>query len=204
VIAIAKNALRGAYIPNRKGKECGKGRRRNETSAMPCARGNYFRRKRSEISPDIERNTSTASAPIMQNAIIIQSPTAPNFSLEYASGMPVASVSYLVYLQQVSDWSNGWCAELWSEMWAEEDAASGFPGFGARSASAEGAREKLALQFFDVNGTVARADCERRSTGVQFSAHAGMAQRTGNLNRNIQRDAAVAGVRVERRVQIAR
>jgi len=115
---------------------------------MPCARGNYFRRKRSEISPDIERNTSTASAPIMQNAIIIQSPTAPNFSLEYASGMPVASVSYLVYLQQVSDWSNGWCAELWSKMWADEDAASGFPGFGARSASRRRRQGKTRLTIF--------------------------------------------------------
>ena len=110
-----------------------------------------------------------------------------------------------LYLQYVSDWSNVWCAELWSKMWAEDDTASGFSGLGARSASRTKApRERLALQFFDVNGSVARADRERRSTGVQFSAHGGMAQRTGNLNRNIQRDAAVAGVRVERRVQIAR
>jgi hypothetical protein len=56
---------------NGKRKECGEGRRSNERSAMSWARGFYFRRKRSEISPEIERNTSTASAPIMQNAIII-------------------------------------------------------------------------------------------------------------------------------------
>jgi len=37
------------------------------------ARGNYFRRNRLEISPETERNTSTASAPIMQKAIIILS-----------------------------------------------------------------------------------------------------------------------------------
>jgi hypothetical protein len=37
------------------------------------ARGDYFRRKRLEISPETERNTSTASAPIMQKAIIILS-----------------------------------------------------------------------------------------------------------------------------------
>jgi hypothetical protein len=74
------------------------------TKGARCrARVNYFRRKRSEISPDIERNTSTASAPIMQNAIINHSPTAPNFSLEYASGVPGSSVSYLVYLQQARD-----------------------------------------------------------------------------------------------------
>ncbi len=35
------------------------------------ARGNYFRRNSSEISPETERNTSTASAPIMPKAIII-------------------------------------------------------------------------------------------------------------------------------------
>jgi hypothetical protein len=33
--------------------------------------GDYFRRNRFEISPEIERNTSTASAPIMQKAIIM-------------------------------------------------------------------------------------------------------------------------------------
>jgi len=33
--------------------------------------GDYFRRNRFEISPEIERNTSTASAPIMQKAIIV-------------------------------------------------------------------------------------------------------------------------------------
>jgi hypothetical protein len=35
------------------------------------ARGNYFRRNRSEISSETERNTSTARTPIMQKAIII-------------------------------------------------------------------------------------------------------------------------------------
>ena len=38
--------------------------------------GNYFLRNRFEISPEIERNTSTASAPIMQKAIIIFSGSA--------------------------------------------------------------------------------------------------------------------------------
>jgi hypothetical protein len=59
------------------------------------------------------------------------------------------------------------------------------------------AAKNTPLQFFDVNGSVARADCERGAAGIQFSAHGGMAQRAGNLNRDIQRDAAVAGVRVE-------
>jgi hypothetical protein len=68
---LEKMRLVTRVVQNGKGKGCGKGRRSNARSAMPCARGNYFRRKRSEISPDIERNTSTASAPIMQNAIII-------------------------------------------------------------------------------------------------------------------------------------
>jgi hypothetical protein len=36
-------------------------------------RRNYFRRNRLEISPETERNTSTASAPIMQKASIILS-----------------------------------------------------------------------------------------------------------------------------------
>jgi hypothetical protein len=40
------------------------------------ARGNYFRRNRLEISPESERNTSTANAPIMQKAIIIFSGSA--------------------------------------------------------------------------------------------------------------------------------
>jgi hypothetical protein len=35
-----------------------------------CARGNYLRRNSSEISLETERNTSTASAPIMPKAII--------------------------------------------------------------------------------------------------------------------------------------
>jgi hypothetical protein len=35
------------------------------------ARGNYLRRKSSEMSPETERNTSTASAPIIPKAIII-------------------------------------------------------------------------------------------------------------------------------------
>lgn len=34
-------------------------------------RGTYLRRNRPEISSEIERNTSTASAPIMPKAIII-------------------------------------------------------------------------------------------------------------------------------------
>jgi hypothetical protein len=38
--------------------------------------GNYFLRNRFEISPEIERNTSTASAPIMQKVIIIFSGSA--------------------------------------------------------------------------------------------------------------------------------
>jgi hypothetical protein len=42
-------------------------------SCKKSSRGDYFRRNRLEISPETERNTSTASAPIMQKAIIILS-----------------------------------------------------------------------------------------------------------------------------------
>jgi hypothetical protein len=52
------------------------------------ARGDYFRRNRLEISPETERNTSTASAPIMQKAIIILSGRA---RLPHGISMPGAS-----------------------------------------------------------------------------------------------------------------
>jgi hypothetical protein len=50
--------------------KAGKGR---ILGAVVPARRSYFRRNRLEISPETERNTSTASAPIMQKAIIILS-----------------------------------------------------------------------------------------------------------------------------------
>ena len=50
--------------------------------------GNYFRRDRLEISPETETNTSTASAPIMQKAIIIFSGSA---ELRDGIGKPHAS-----------------------------------------------------------------------------------------------------------------
>jgi hypothetical protein len=56
--------------------------------------------------------------------------------------MPVASVSYLLYLQYGSGCSDGRREELWSKMWAAGDTASGFPGVGRRAASARGARPK--------------------------------------------------------------
>src|ERR1700730_12037281 len=65
--------------PNRGGREAWRRRR---------ARGNYFRRDRLEISPETERNTSTASAPIMQKAIIIFSGSA---ELRDGIGKPHAS-----------------------------------------------------------------------------------------------------------------
>lgn len=45
-------------------------------TAKASVPGNYFRRDRLEISPETERNTSTASAPIIQKAIIIFSGSA--------------------------------------------------------------------------------------------------------------------------------
>jgi hypothetical protein len=44
---------------------------KNGEGVFARARGNYLRRKSSEISPETERNTSTANTPIMQKAIII-------------------------------------------------------------------------------------------------------------------------------------
>jgi hypothetical protein len=67
------------------------------------ARGNHLRRNRSEISLETERNTNTASAPIMPKAIIIFS-VAPNVTL--GTGKPHASrgMKYLQHLQYASRW----------------------------------------------------------------------------------------------------
>ena len=93
-------------------------------------------------------------------------------------------------------------ADLLPKMWAYADTASGFSGGRSRSTEkhVRSESESAPLQFFDVDGAVARADRQRGASGIQFSAHGGMAQRAGNLNWDIQRDAAVASVRVEHRV----
>jgi hypothetical protein len=93
-------------------------------------------------------------------------------------------------------------ADLLPKMWASADTASGFSGGRSRSTEkhVRSESESAPLQFFDVNGSVAGADRKRGAPGIQFSANGGMAQRAGNLNRDIQRDAAVTGVRVEHRV----
>src|SRR5271155_5286143 len=91
-------------------------------------------------------------------------------------------------------------------MWANADTVPDLSGSGGLPENMYAAlRTKTApLQFFDVDGSVARADRERRAAGIQLAAHGRMAQRAGNLNRNVQRDAAIAGVRVQIRVQISR
>jgi hypothetical protein len=67
-----KNALSGERDSIRKAET----RREKRGGEGVRARGDYFRRDRFEISSETDRNTSTASAPIMQKAIIIFSDSA--------------------------------------------------------------------------------------------------------------------------------
>src|SRR5271154_7642523 len=77
-------------------------------------------------------------------------------------------------------------------MWVNVNTASEFP---CSRAHVRGnvyvrAAKSASLKFFDVNRSVPRPDRKRRAPGIQFSAHGGMAQRAGNLNWDVQRDAA--------------
>src|SRR5580704_1093350 len=91
-------------------------------------------------------------------------------------------------------------------MWANGDALTAFPGtsYLPEILSELTRSQNAPLQFFDVNGPVARANRQRRAPCIHFPPHGGMAERAGNLNRNIERDAAVAGMRIQYCVQIAR
>src|SRR5580698_10564090 len=83
-------------------------------------------------------------------------------------------------------------------MWANGDALTAFPGtsYLPEILSELTRSQNAPLQFFDVNGPVARANRQRRPTCIHFPPHGGMAERAGNLNRNIQRDVPVAGMQI--------
>jgi hypothetical protein len=163
--------------------------------------GNYLRRKSSEMSPETERNTSTASAPIIPKAIIIILLSRLTSRFDRQARCHSRRGISLVFPTREGPMQSTY-VQLCSKMWANADSASELPCSRAhvRENMYVAAAKNATLQFFDVNGSVARTNRERRASRIQFSAHGGMAQRAGNLYRNIQRDAAVAGVRVEHRI----